>query len=257
MSGVRLPDEPPEKTVIRQSFSFGEIMEIIEYNGRKIEYEIVRKNVKNINLRVKRDASVAVSANKSVPKAFIEKFVAENAEKIFSAVDKISMSETNPVLENGSKISLLGKNYDLIIRKSTENSYFIDDTSVVFYVSDTKSTEIKTEIYNTLLTNTAKVVFPKLLKECYPAFENVCAAVPELKIKNLKSQWGNCYHKRNLITLNLRLAVFDMNVIRCVVYHEYCHFVYQNHSRDFYKLLETVMPEWKQYNRVLKQKTSL
>lgn len=230
------------------------IMEFIDYNGRKIEYEIIRKNVKNINLRVKRDSSVVVSANKLVPKAAIEAFVLKNAEKIIAASERNIASQINPTLENGSKIMFLGKSYDLCIKESSRNSYFIEDNEIIFFVSDIHNADTRLNVYNMLLKNTAQVVFPKLLNECYPEFDKVCADVPQLKIKNLKSQWGNCYHKKNLITLNLRLAVYDINVIRSVIYHEYCHFVYQNHSKDFYNLLSSVCPYWKQCDRILKGK---
>lgn len=229
-------------------------MESIDFNGRRIEYSLIRKNVKNINLRIKRDGSVIVSASPIVPKDFIDNFVFENAEKVLSSIDKIQSSDSACSFENGSTIKLLGKSYKLVLEESNSNSYFIDEGEIIFYLTDMNDFDIKQRVYNTLLKNTANVVFPKLMEECYPPFENICNSVPSLKIKDLKSQWGNCYHKRNLITLNLRLAVYDMNVIKSVVYHEYCHFVYQNHSKDFYILLSKVYPSWKECDKILKNK---
>ena len=39
---------------------------IIELDGRSIEYDLERKNVKNLNLRIKADQSVYVSANRKI-----------------------------------------------------------------------------------------------------------------------------------------------------------------------------------------------
>ena len=39
---------------------------IIELDGRTIEYDLERKNVKNLNLRIKANQSVYVSANQKV-----------------------------------------------------------------------------------------------------------------------------------------------------------------------------------------------
>ncbi|MDE6412434.1 MAG: M48 family metallopeptidase [Eubacterium sp.] len=229
-------------------------MESIEFKGRKIEYSLIRKNVKNINLRVKRDGAVVVSASPLVPKVVINKFVAENGDKILSSIDKMNARNSALSLEEGSIVKLLGKSYNLILEESTENSYFIGEDDITFYLTDINNSEIKQNVYHSLLANTAKVLFPKLIEECYPPFKTVCNAVPSLKIKDLKSQWGNCYHKRNLITLNLRLVVYDLNVIKSVVYHEYCHFVHQNHSKDFYNLLFSVCPSWKECDKILKNK---
>lgn len=229
-------------------------MESIEFKERKIEYSLIRKNVKNINLRVKRDGAVVVSASPLVPKAVINKFVAENGDKILSSIDKMNARNSVLSFEEGSIVKLLGKSYNLILEESAENSYFIGENDITFYLTDINNSEIKQNVYHTLLANTAKVLFPKLIEECYPPFKTVCNVVPSLKIKDLKSQWGNCYHKRNLITLNLRLAVYDLNVIKSVVYHEYCHFVHQNHSKDFYNLLSSVCPNWKDCDKMLKNK---
>ena len=43
--------------------------------GRKICYQLERKNVKNLNLRVRKDGSVFVSANEMVPCEEIDLFI--------------------------------------------------------------------------------------------------------------------------------------------------------------------------------------
>ena len=149
-------------------------MESIEFNERKIEYSLIRKNVKNINLRIKRDGSVVVSASPVVPKGVIHSFVFDNAEKILSAIDRIESQNSVNSLENGSTIKLLGKSYTLILEESSSNSYFIGEDDITFYLNDVNNSEIKQNIYNTLLKNTASVVFPRLIEECYQPFKTIC-----------------------------------------------------------------------------------
>lgn len=67
----------------------------IEYNGNLIEYHFEYKKVKNINLRVKTDLSVHVSANKRVSLSYIDNFVLSKGEFIISAIE--SISERNSV----------------------------------------------------------------------------------------------------------------------------------------------------------------
>ena len=93
-------------------------MESIEFNGRKIEYSLIRKNVKNINLRVKRDGSVVVSANPVVPKAFISRFVFDNGERIITAIENNQLQKSDLSFEEGSTINLLGKEYKLVLNLS-------------------------------------------------------------------------------------------------------------------------------------------
>ena len=48
----------------------------VEIKGRRLEYELTRKKVKNINMRIRPDGSVAVSAPPGEPLQHIEDFVA-------------------------------------------------------------------------------------------------------------------------------------------------------------------------------------
>ena len=47
----------------------------VQYEGIEIEYELTRKNVKYINLRVNKHGKVVVSAGEQVPFAVIDEFV--------------------------------------------------------------------------------------------------------------------------------------------------------------------------------------
>ena len=39
--------------------------------------------------------------------------------------------------------------------------------------------------------------------------------------------------------------------IEYVVLHEFAHFVHPNHSKDFYALVEKLMPDWKERREML------
>lgn len=60
----------------------------IEVNNRKIQYELQYKNVKRINLRIKPDGSINVSANKRVPQKVIDDFIISKSDFIIRAFNK-------------------------------------------------------------------------------------------------------------------------------------------------------------------------
>ncbi|MCI8383967.1 MAG: M48 family metallopeptidase [Clostridia bacterium] len=72
----------------------------------------------------------------------------------------------------------------------------------------------------------------------------------KVRIKNIKYAWGSCSSNRN-ITINQKLALKDEKVIEYVVLHEMCHLTYMNHSKSFWQLLETYMPQYKEYRKTL------
>ncbi len=73
----------------------------------------------------------------------------------------------------------------------------------------------------------------------------------KVRIKNIKYAWGSCSSQRN-ISISMQLARKEEKVIEYVVLHEMCHLIYMNHSKNFWKLVEEYMPEYKEYKKKLK-----
>ena len=66
-------------------------------NERELIYNLEYKAVKNINLRIKSDGSVHVSANRWVSQKSVESFIVSRADFIFRAIDKF---KNKPKKEN-------------------------------------------------------------------------------------------------------------------------------------------------------------
>ncbi|MCH5211331.1 MAG: M48 family metallopeptidase [Oscillospiraceae bacterium] len=65
-------------------------------NGTKIQYDLQYKKVKNINLRIKSDGTVHVSANKRVSQKVIESFVLSKAFFIQKALEEYEKRSSQP-----------------------------------------------------------------------------------------------------------------------------------------------------------------
>ena len=70
----------------------------IEYEGIPIEYELIRKDVKYINLRVNKHGQVVVSAAKRVPFSVIEEFVQSKALWIINHLAEVEKSARHSLL---------------------------------------------------------------------------------------------------------------------------------------------------------------
>lgn len=67
----------------------------------------------------------------------------------------------------------------------------------------------------------------------------------------MKTRWGSCILSKNQITLNENLIHFSERCIESVVIHEFCHFRYPNHSKEFYNFMTILMPDWKERKKEL------
>jgi predicted metal-dependent hydrolase len=71
-------------------------------------------------------------------------------------------------------------------------------------------------------------------------------------IRHQKTKWGSCSGKKNL-NFNCLLLLTPTEVMDSVIIHELCHLKYMNHSKEFYNEVLRVCPNYKQYDRWLKQ----
>ena len=71
----------------------------------------------------------------------------------------------------------------------------------------------------------------------------------------MKKRWGS-FPKNGILTLNLELLKAPKECIEYVITHELCHSMHHNHSAEFYRLLEQVMPGWKKLKHKLELKLS-
>ena len=73
-------------------------------------------------------------------------------------------------------------------------------------------------------------------------------APEEFEIKDIENL-GKCVNKK--ITINPNVVMYSRKVIDYIVLHQYCHLKYKSHTKGFYKLLETYMPDYKKYEAIL------
>ena len=73
-----------------------------------------------------------------------------------------------------------------------------------------------------------------------------------ITIRNQKTRWGSCSSKGNL-NFNCLLMLAPSEVLDYVVVHELCHRKEMNHSSDFWKEVEYIMPDYQERRARLKQ----
>jgi predicted metal-dependent hydrolase len=91
----------------------------------------------------------------------------------------------------------------------------------------------------------------------FPDRANVLAAerqLPpvEVRVRNQRSRWGSC-STRGAIALNWRLLQMPPDVADYVILHELAHRRHPDHSRRFWREVETLCPGWRMAERWLRK----
>ena len=206
----------------------------IKIDNKVYDIEIIKKNNRNTYVRVKH-GKIIVTTNYLTSKKSIIKLIEDNSKSIVDMINKDSKK-----MDKNDNFYYLGKKYDVIYGFS--DIEFDDDK---IYVYDNKS-------FNKYINRNIIDIYTERINYWYNIFEEKIP-VPNLKIRKMTSRWGVCNIKNHNITLNYHLSKYDISCLDYVIVHELSHFVYPNHSRDFWNLVGKYFPKYKECRKMLKE----
>lgn len=217
--------------------------------------EVEKKAVKNINLRIKSDGAIYISAPLNLPDKYIEDFIISKKSWIDKNMYKINryldMKKNLDLYTDNSNILFLGKIYRLKIKKADENLVIIKDNTVYIESLSDDSEYIKQLIYSKLYYQNAKKLFTKRLNYYLNLTNN--EQINELRINYMKTKWETCVPKKRKITLNVELMKKNELEIDSVIIHEIAHLIHPNHSRDFYNYIDRFFKNYREINKKLNE----
>lgn len=200
-----------------------------EIDGTLYDVIIIKKNNKNLYIRVKDDGNIYVTCNFFTTKSLIKKVLDGNADSLRKMLFKVNNKKLKEDI-----FLYLGKEYKVIFDEKLNSTYIKDDK--IF----SKNTLSLNKWYKEEIIR----IFDERFVYVFNHFkENIKS--PILKIRNMKTRWG-VYNRRNhTITLNSKLIEFDVSKIDYVIIHELSHIIYFNHSKDFWNLVEKYCKDYK------------
>lgn len=229
----------------------------INLNGRTVGYELEIKNVKNINLRIKPDQTIYISANSTIPQQIIDELLVSKSAYILRALDhyeEVAKYAPKPKrYVDGESFRILGHEYRLQVRMHSKSSVRFDGSFIILSVRDTDNFDLKQRVMNRWLKQKCVETVQSVCEAVYPKFQKYGVSFPEIKYRNMISRWGSCQPKRGVLTFNLSLVEEPVACIEYVVVHEFVHFLQPNHSKKFYQQLSVFMPDWSERKHLLEK----
>lgn len=228
----------------------------IVLDGKTLEYELTRKRVRNINLRINPDGSVKVSCPARTSVAEVERFLRSESAFIFRSLAKVSSRIDNAArpstYEDGEQVKVFGELCTLHVSpgfpfKGVRYSY-----PDIYVCSD--SPEKTQRLYEKWKRQKLRDKVSEMLEYYVPMFERKGVKPPAaVSFRTMTSRWGVCSPSTGKITFNYNLFETPEELIAYIVVHEMAHFLEANHSERFWAHVEDVMPDYKARRKLLRE----
>ncbi|MDD4077445.1 MAG: SprT family zinc-dependent metalloprotease [Bacilli bacterium] len=219
----------------------------IEIDEKIYGVKLVPKNIKRVIVKVDYNNNIALHYPFTCPKKQAISHLYRQKPWLEKVLRKNEINIRNMHVKEviaGKKIWLFGNLYNIASAQKPNSFYIVDNT---LYITGNPE-RIIDQVRKTLCEQ-IKQEFTRFAD----LFKNCSDKVAFVSFRKMRSRWGSCNAKTGKINLNSLLVHVPLICIRYVIIHEFVHFIYPNHSPDFYRLLESFYPDYKTAVKELKK----
>ena len=252
----------------------------LDFEG--LEVNIQRKKIKKLYLKISnKNGEIILCAPLNISENFIVNFITEKLQWIKENQQKIHHKKKSLDIEyvESENIKFLGeiyqikliqsskkpqvkliKNQNLISKTYQENSQLnlfdysesLQNTNCNQIIFD--SIDVLTKIQKLkLLEKFYRQSLQEILQELSKKWQKILQIEANfIGIKKMRTRYGSCNARQKNIWISLNLIHYPIECIEYVLLHEFLHFFEQNHGKKFYALMNKFMPEWQNYQKILR-----
>ncbi len=217
-----------------------------------INYTIKYSDRKTLGIMVKPNCTVEVKAPFNTDLQIISNKVLKRAmwiikqQKYFS-----SFGDAIPQRKyiSGESHYYLGRQYLLRVEIGKPNS--IKYKGRYFEVICSTKSKAK-DLMKGWYRERAKIKFAEIAEPIISRFERYGVKPSSIYIQEMNNRWGSCTLAGKVI-LNTDLIKMPKPCIEYVITHELCHLIHRNHTKAFFELLESEMPDWIRWKEKLER----
>jgi predicted metal-dependent hydrolase len=203
-----------------------------------MEYQLIRSRRKTVEICIKKDGSVVVRAPLRTAQSTINAFVLEKRDWIqekSAQMAAYNAQRQDLQISEDSILTLLGRTYPV----EQVDKVAFDGTS--FFITDENPNILKSKLIQIYLT-----IAQSYIPDRVTCFSNKTGWVPAgVRIGSANTSWGSCSGK-NKLNFTWKLIMAEPDLIDYVVVHELAHTMEHNHSARFWRLVESILPDYQE-----------
>ncbi|SFR13385.1 hypothetical protein SAMN05660706_12753 [Desulfoscipio geothermicus DSM 3669] len=230
------------------------------WRDKPVQYVIKRsKKAKTARITVDAVQGVEITVPVNFKRDWIDQILNQKAAWITDKMNELSKLAGCPVprsFTDGDIFYYLGDRYNLqvnIFKGRTLHPVLIKENNIRVAVKPGLSEIERAKAVRQALVEWYSGQAKPIIIKKVDVFSHKLGVKPaRVKIKEQKSRWGSCSGKGN-INLNWKIIMAPPGVIDYVIVHELCHLIKLDHSPEFWRLVESVLPDWEKRRRWLKE----
>ncbi len=232
----------------------------IQIDNRELKYILTKSSRKTVGITIEQNGTVKVTSPFHVSENYINELLQRKSHWIIKKLNNIEIRavKANKAkrFEEGEHFRLLGKEYRLKLYRSgtlkKPTIRLIDDNIIIAAPENAEVDKLKDSLKLWYIKQFKLVIADRI--KYYSSIIDVCPK--KITVREQKTRWGSCSSKGN-INLNWKLIMASIEVLDYVVVHELCHMREMNHTKEFWKLVEGVLPQYKTCRVWLKENGDL
>ena len=193
-----------------------------------------------------RDGSLTVRAPMRASQAVIDTFVQEQTAWMLRKREAIKRIVDIPAKQyvDGETFPFLGSPYDLKLVKPQRPALKFENGFRLSKTAQKRGRQVFTHWYK----ERALEIISARVDEYARGYD---FSPKQVKITSAKKRWGSC-SPNGTLSFTWRLVLAPLDVVDYVVVHELAHLRVRNHSQKFWKVVESILPEYKNQRKWLK-----
>jgi hypothetical protein len=221
--------------------------------SEEVEIDIVRSARRTIALYVRPGGTLQIRAPWYVPVYALMQFVHQKSGWITRQRERTKEIKPAPEmkqLSDGSVIPFLGRDISLRLRQDTRTTIEFRDGQLFIGVAGEIFPDMVASIVDAWYLLEAKKYFAARTHELAGIHSDKLPQPRSIGVRRMKRRWGSCRTGGD-ITFNRELMKKDPVLVDYVIIHELCHLVHHNHGKEYYALLGSIVPDYREVKRIL------
>ena len=214
--------------------------------------DVIRKDVKNINLRVYPPTGrVQISAPFRISLDTVRAFAISKLGWIKRVQKRLRRQAGTVPLKfiDGESHDVWGAHYLLrVVKEAAPPHVHIEHSTLVLQVRPGTGKAKKEAVIDRWYRDQLKEALPRLIEK-WQAIMGVKVAT--LYLRKMKSRWGTCNPSAKSIRLNSNLAKRPQECLEYVAVHEMVHLLEAKHNQRFKNFMDRFMPLWRRHKDTL------